>query len=415
MTIDSAGVRQEKYWDLLEAAPARGQPVATGAEAVEALDALLASAIRYRLVSDVPVGAFLSGGVDSSTVVALMQGMSSRPVETFAIGIREKGEDEAPYAREVARRLGTRHNELYVAPGEALAAGSDLLGDMDEPLADSSIIPTALVSKLARTRVTVSLSGDGGDELFSGYPRYRWARMQPALTLFPRPLRLAAARVLRELRGERAAKAAHALRFRGEKDFYLHAVGVGRPWHLTAMFGDSPDVAPLPFGEVLRRTTEFDRRVRYAAVDRLTYLPDDILTKVDRASMAFSLEARVPFLDYRIVEWSMRLPPEDHWKGGVQKRILRKVLERHLPGDLFNRPKRGFTIPVGAWLRAEGRGPLAEAVADPRIPGLQAQGKRFLDLLGKEHASGLADHSQFLFAVLAWRWWAIGNLPGGRP
>lgn len=410
MTVDSSGVRLERYWDPLDPERLRESAIPAGAgNRAEELEFLLKSAVRYRLISDVPVGAFLSGGVDSSAVVAFMQEASREPVETFAVGIRESKEDEAPHAGKVAQLLGTRHHETYIEPAAAFAEGERLLSSLDEPLADASLVPTALVSRLARSRVTVSLSGDGGDELFSGYPRYRWAIRERTLAGVPRPARLAAARLLLGIPRERAAKAAHALRFRGEDDFYLHAVGVGRPWHLAAMFGDCPDTASLPFGEALRRTGSLDPRIRFAAVDLATYLPDDILTKVDRASMACSLEARIPFLDYRIVEWALRLPPEERWGGGVQKRILRKVLGRRLPGALFNRPKRGFTIPVSPWLRREGREALREAVSRPGIPGLAPEGRRFLERLGKEHLSGKSDHSQFLWALLAWHWWARGN------
>lgn len=412
-TVGRSGLSMERYWDPLAYAAVRPvSPPEQEPERVAELERLLESAVRYRLVSDVPVGAFLSGGVDSSTVVALMQAASSSPVETFSVGIREKGEDEAPFARKVATALGTRHQEIYVEPSEAFSEGAGLLGGLDEPFADPSLIPTALVSRLARTRVTVSLSGDGGDELFSGYPRYRWARRQHSLSLIPRPARLGLAALLQGVPRGRAAKTAQALRFRGGDDFYLHAVGVGRPWQLEAMFGDSPDPESLPFGDALRRTAGLDPRVRFAAVDLATYLPDDILTKVDRASMAFSLEARVPFLDYRVVEWAMSLPPEDRWKGSVQKRILRKVLERRLPPALFDRPKRGFTIPVAGWLRTIGRGMLSKAVAQPLLPGLTAGGRTFLGDLEKGHVGGRADHSQILWALLAWRWWAQRNLAG---
>lgn len=412
MTVDRSGSSIERYWDPLGSCT-ESPAVSPGREPdhVEELERLLESAVRYRLVSDVPVGAFLSGGIDSSTVVALMQAASSGPVETFSVGIREKGEDEVPFAREVAKALGTNHREIYVDPAEAFSEGAGLLGGLDEPFADPSLVPTALVSRLARTRVTVSLSGDGGDELFSGYPRYRWARRQHSLSLIPRPARLGMSALLQGVPRGRAAKAAQALHFRGEDDFYLHAVGVGRPRQLAEMFGDSPDPGSLPFGEALRRTEGLDPRIRFAAVDLVTYLPDDILTKVDRASMAVSLEARVPFLDFRIVEWAMSLPPEARWKGAVQKRVLRKVLERHLPPKLFDRPKRGFTIPVARWLRTAGTDLLSEAVERPLVPGLTDGGKRYLRELARAHSGGRADHSQLLWALLAWRWWAKRNLP----
>jgi len=411
MTVDRSGISIERYWDpLARPAQTRGE----SPERVAELERLLDSSVRYRMLSDVPVGAFLSGGIDSSTVVAVMQAASSGPVETFSVGIREKG-DEAPFAREVAAALGTKHHEFYVEPSEAFSEGARLLGELDEPFADASLIPTALVSRLARTRVTVSLSGDGGDELFSGYPRYRWARRERPLSRIPRPARLGVASLLQGIPRGRAAKTAQALRFHGGNDFYLHAVGVGRPWQIEAMFGDSPDPGCLPFGDALRRTAGLDPRVRFAAVDLATYLPDDILTKLDRASMAHSLEARVPLLDYRIVEWAMSLSPEERWKGSVQKRILRKVLARRLPRSLFDRPKRGFTIPVAEWLRSVGRERLAAAVERPLLPGLTEGGRRLLRGLEREHAGGRADHSQLLWALLAWRWWAERNLGGEAP
>lgn len=381
VTLDSEGRAEEtRYWDLRGAARA-GADRRLGADprAAEAeLHDLLSDAVKWRLVADVPVGAFLSGGIDSSTVVALMQSHLSRPAKTFSIGFREASYDEAAYARAVARHLGTDHTELYVEPAEAQAVIPTLPEFYDEPFADASEIPTLLVSRLARQSVTVSLSGDGGDEAFAGYTRYRLAgRLNCMLSLLPRSLRSGLGKsilgispaiwdrlfaILPESRrprlaGDRLHKFARVLDFADADDLNGRLI---RHW------ARPPAAAPLAQAPVQAELDEeFDRAVsapldRWQLADMLTYLPDDILVKLDRASMAASLEGREPLLDHRVIEFAWRLPPRLRIAEGKGKWLLRRVLDRYVPRALVERPKMGFAVPIDAWLR----GPLREWAED---------------------------------------------------
>jgi asparagine synthase (glutamine-hydrolysing) len=349
----------------------------TAGEAVDELERLLSRVVGEHMISDVPLGAFLSGGIDSSTVVALMQAQSARPVKTFTIGFHEDAFDEASHARRIAAHLGTDHTELYLRSKEAEAVMPDLPEFWDEPFADSSQIPTYLVSRLARGSVTVALSGDGGDEFFGGYPRYRdtllsWERFCRG----PAPLRAAAAAALRGLpaaavdaavgaywraRGHvRPYPPSEALRIRADllaqptiDALYRHVVSHSNAPASIVLGGQEPRTL---LGDD-RLAAEFpDPLERMMLADSITYLPDDILTKVDRASMAVSLEARVPILDHRVFEFAWRLPIEIRVRSGSAKWPLTEILARHVPRALFERPKQGFGIPVAEWLR----GPLRE-------------------------------------------------------
>ncbi len=365
-----------KYWDAVQIAregqshPFRG----TADEAVDALQALASDAIGKQMVADVPLGAFLSGGIDSSTVVALMQAQSARPVRTFTIGFDNEGYNEARHAKAVARHLGTEHTELYVTPAQALEVIPRLPQLYNEPFADSSQIPTFLVSQLARQQVTVSLSGDAGDELFCGYNRYQMtARLWHKLARVPVPLRAAIARAITavsparwdslahfipgsgklRLFGDKLHKGAGVLASRTVDDLYLGVVSLQRDpagWVIggqeppTLLTGRRPDLQGLGAVEQMM------------ALDMVSYLPDDILAKVDRAAMGVSLESRVPLLDHRVVEFAWRLPLEYKLREGQSKWPLRQLLYRHVPRELVDRPKMGFGIPLDAWLR----GPLRE-------------------------------------------------------
>ena len=349
-------------------------------EATAALDELLRDAVGRRMVADVPLGAFLSGGIDSSTVVALMQAQSSTPVHSFSIGFHEAGFNEAQHAAAVAKYLGTEHTELYVTPAEARAVIPKLAEIHDEPFADSSQIPTYLVSELTRRHVTVALSGDGGDECFAGYTRYFLAeRIRRLQGMAPKVVRNAAAAMVRSIPpvyldgvaamlpgslrpsrfGDRLHKLAGVLVEEGD-DFYRRLIS-----HWTEPEQVIPG-ATEPKGivwdpSVRALVPEFIDRMRY--LDLLTYLPDDILTKVDRASMAVSLEARVPLLDHRVVEFAWRLPMRLKVRNGQGKWLLRRVLSKYVPAKLIERPKMGFGVPIDSWLR----GPLrdwAEALLD---------------------------------------------------
>jgi len=365
------------FWDLRGIAAAgqrRNDPVPDPREAADRLDALLRDSVKLRMIADVPLGAFLSGGIDSSTVVALMQAQSTRSVKTFSIGFHESGYDEAQCAKQVAAHLGTDHTEFYVEPRHALDVIPHLADWFDEPFADPSQIPTYLVSELTRKHVTVALSGDGGDELFAGYNRYVWAeRLARAVNLVPRPLRGASAAALRALAPQTWNRlfgfvpAAWRPALPGDK---LHKITtlLDNPQpdaiyrRLVSQWERPEEVAAAgrePRGPMWDPTIAHDFPdlvPRMQLLDMITYLPDDILTKVDRATMAVGLEGRVPLLDHRVVAYSWSLPLEFKLRGGRSKWLLRQVLDRYVPRSLIDRPKMGFGVPIDAWLR----GPLRE-------------------------------------------------------
>ena len=421
----------ERYWDLDEViAQARGSAAAwTDAEAVDALDSVLRDAVRRRMAADVPLGAFLSGGIDSSTVVALMQDMSSRPVRTFSIGFDEAGYDEAIHARKVASHLGTHHTELYVDAGAAMDVIPAIPDMYDEPFADASQIPTFLVSRMTREHVTVSLSGDGGDELFAGYNRYLQAgHSLPAhLLRFPAPLRYLGAgalglfspsawdRLLAPVTrigripqlGDKLHKFAAILR-EGRESMYLHLVS---HWHAPGeLVCNAREVNTRLWDDTVPRRYPDDIE-RMQVLDTLTYLPDDILTKLDRASMAVSLEARVPLLDHRVVAFAWSLPRRFKLRDGRTKWILRELLHRHVPSALVERPKMGFGIPLNVWLR----GPLREWAEDLLEPDAMAA-DGILDpapvqRVWREHQSGRMNRQYALWNVLMFQAWKRRWLP----
>jgi len=435
LTLDSATVAPQirSYWSAKEIAQKgeESQLQVSDSEAVEQLHHLLLRAVRLRMISDVPLGAFLSGGVDSSTIVALMQTQSQRPVKTFTIGFHEEGYNEAIYAKRVAEHLGTDHTELYLTSQNTLDVIPLLPTMYDEPFSDSSQIPTYLVSKLARGSVAVSLSGDGGDELFGGYNRYAstkkfWNLVGP----LPRPLRTLAASVLRaapparidtafrillpllpkslhyRMPGDKAHKLADFLLLDSPQDVYYHALSHSK--NPSELVLDSSE--PSTIRECI---AELSANMRIEEVmmltDLLQYLPDDILTKVDRASMAVGLEARVPLLDHRVVEFAWKLPPRLKVNRGDTKWILRQVLNQYVPRHLIERPKMGFGIPVDAWLR----GPLrdwAETLLDERR--LQSEGYLHpgpIRKIWKAHLSGHGAWQYHLWDVLMFQSWLETN------
>ena len=348
-----------RYWSVREVAErGQAQPFAgSETEAIMALEAHVLESIGLQMVADVPLGAFLSGGVDSSTVVALMQALSSRPVKTFTIGFHEEGYDEAQHAKSVARHLGTEHTELYVMPKEAMNVIPRLPALYDEPFSDSSQIPTFLVSELARRHVTVSLSGDGGDELFGGYNRYFWAtNIWRRVGWAPQPMRAALAWILTALPpsawngvfrglarflpggwryanpGDKLHKLAEILAVRTPEEIYLDLVSHWKqPAEVVRGAHEPPTVLTDP--AQWAGLPDFEQRMMY--LDQMTYLPENILTKVDRAAMGVSLETRVPFLDHRLVEFAWSLPLSKKIRHGQGKWLLRQVLYRHVPKDHF--------------------------------------------------------------------------------
>ncbi len=396
-------------------------------EAMGELELLLRESIELRMISDVPLGAFLSGGVDSSTTVALMQSLSNRPVKTFTIGFHEDGYDEASYARKVAAHIGTDHTELYVSPEEAREVIPLLPQLYDEPFADSSQIPTFLVSKLARRQVTVSLSGDGGDELFGGYNRYfRGRTIWRGAGRLPLALRRAGARAitsvstrtwdrgvavlepalpasLREPRpGDKLHKLAQVLAVDSPEALYRGLVSYWREPENIVLNGNEPPTL-LTDRSQWAELSDFTQRMMY--LDLVTYLPDDILTKVDRASMGVSLEARVPMLDHRLVEFAWQLPLSLKVSNGTGKWLLRQVLYRHVPSALIERPKMGFGVPIDSWLR----GPLKEWAAELLDPGRLDKEGYFnpepIQAKWQEHLSGNRNRQYDLWGVLMFQAW----------
>ena len=353
-----------RYWSARDIAGAgKRHPIVDETDALIGLKEGLTEAVRDRLVSDVPLGAFLSGGIDSSLVVALMQKLASTPVKTFTIGFNEPVYDEAPFARKVANHLGTDHYELYLSASDALAVVPKLPDIYDEPFADSSQIPTWLVSSFARQTVTVVLSGDGGDELFAGYSRYRqistmtgqdggasgWHLLALSVRHAHAP-RLQISKVLvKALRNSATVLMGRwPLAARSLEERYRAMVSQGFD-PATVLLRNEERIDPLWRGAL---AMDFPRAVERAQmIDTLTYLPGDILTKVDRASMAVSLEVRAPLLDHRVMRYAWSLPISMKIRKGEQKWALKQLLREHLPSELFDRPKRGFGIPIDHWLR----------------------------------------------------------------
>jgi len=413
------------YWSLENVvATGQAQPLSgSDSEMTDRLEALLMDAVGIRMAADVPLGAFLSGGFDSSTVVALMQAQSARPVKTFSIGFEEAGYNEAEHAKAVAAHLGTDHVELYVSSQDALSVIPDLPDMWDEPFADSSQIPTYLVSKLARDHVTVSLSGDGGDELFCGYNRYGFGySFWKKLSALPAPVRATFAKLLGTLPpapinglmgkmpgrlrqsafGDKLLKLAEVLAYPDGESFYRSLVSHHKnPAELV--LGATEPSTILTDRASWPEVSDFRERMMY--LDIKTYLHDDILTKVDRASMAVSLESRVPLLDHRLVEFAFSLPMNFKLRKADTKWLLREVLYRHVPRAMMERPKMGFSVPIERWLR----GPLrdwAEALLDEKR--MREQGYLNPEPIRKmwqEHLSGKRPWHYYLWDVLMFQAW----------
>lgn len=371
-------------------------------EAVERLEELLRAAIGAQMVADVPVGAFLSGGIDSSVIVALMQAQSSGRVHTFTIGFAEEAFNEANHAREVAAHLGTDHTELYVTPRDMLDVIPQLPAIYDEPFGDPSQVPTILVSRLARRRVTVCLSGDGGDELFGGYRRYDQAvRQWRRLCLVPGPLRSALAAAIPPF-SLRAAKLREVVGARDRTALYRRLVSNCRdPLRLVP----GADAAPTRLSDPSCEANFADFRDEMMWLDGVGYLPGDILAKLDRAGMSVSLESRIPLLDHRVVEFSWTLPAAVKWHDGRGKWPLRALLDRHVPRSLTNRPKTGFGVPIARWLRGELRDWAEDLLSPTR---LRSEGWLDPDLVRKRwrlHSEGREDRSACLWNILMFQAW----------
>lgn len=418
----------ERYWSYREVV--RGglaDQFGSEAEALERLEAVLAQAIAGQAVADVPVGAFLSGGIDSSVITALYQAHSPGRVKTFSIGFEEAGFNEAEYAKNIARHLGTEHREHYLSVGEAREVITTLPAMYDEPMADSSQIPTYLVSRIAREHVTVALSGDAGDELFGGYNRYlSTERLWRQLQRVPVPARRAMGGALARVSPAAWDVAAAALPASRRPAFFGARVrkffGTMRDVttldELSATFLDEWNGKTSPvLGQADLVDDRFDMDLgagapdlaRLMYCDAVTYLPDDVLCKVDRAAMAVSLETRIPFLDHHVAAVAARIPLSMKIRDGQGKHILRQLLYKHAPRELFDRPKSGFAVPVGQWLK----GPLrawAEELLDPAR--MRQQGFLDADMVQRRwrlHLAGANHTTQPLWSVLMFQAWLAEN------
>lgn len=418
-SAESLSHRIRRWWSLAEvAAKGRQDPiVGTDEELTDELDGLLRLAVRERMIADVPLGAFLSGGIDSSAVVALMQAQSQKPARTFTIAFGEGGFDEAPHAAEVARHLGTDHTELHLSSEAARAVIPELPQLWDEPFADESQIPTLLVARLARQHVTVALSGDGGDECFAGYARHFMAARLKRQHRLPLPLRqtFAAgvgllARSVRHdfvgklplsasarhaLRSDRLDRLARLLAAADESELYQRLAGSSTE-NLTHHKPPISDHAVPPLDDLLSRLL-YD--------DMAGYLPGDILVKLDRASMANSLEGRCPLLDHRVVEFAWRLPMDAKVRNGGGKWILRQLLRRYMPQRLIDRPKQGFDVPIAVWLRGPLRIWASDIFADMRLSGDGIFDRAKVERCWRDHLDGRQDHSRDLWPALMFQAW----------
>jgi asparagine synthase (glutamine-hydrolysing) len=388
-------------------------------QAVERLDYLLSDSVRLRMISDVPLGAFLSGGIDSSTVVALMQKQSGARVKTFSIGFHERGYNEAVYAEKVARHLGTDHIELYVTSNEAAAVIPRLPRMYDEPFADSSQIPTFLVSELARRHVTVSLSGDGADELFGGYTRYQWTeRLWQRFGWLPAAARQVIARMLLSVPpkvwevglcladvtkpADKVQKMAEIFSLKSPEEFYLGLVSYfSNPAEVVTGAHEPLNLLRQP--ALWPRDQEFAQRMMF--LDTVTYLPDDILVKVDRASMSVGLETRVPFLDHRVIEFAWQLPLRMKIRDSQGKWLLRQVLKKYVPDELIDRPKCGFGVPVHEWLRGSLREWAEELLDSNRLRREGFFNPEPIRCKWSEHLSGKHNWMPQLWSVLMFQAW----------
>ena len=427
-----------QYWRVGQAAEAGvAHPfTASDEEAVNALETLLKDAVRQQMEADVPLGAFLSGGVDSSLIVALMQSQSSRPVKTFTIGFREDAYNEAEHALQVAKAIGTDHTELYVSGADAIGVVDSLPALYDEPFSDSSQIPTFLMARLAKQHVTVALSGDGGDELFCGYDRYQsaactWERVAK----LPRPLRSILGRSLRavpqemwnllEIAGRYIAPgtaSTTSLNYKAGKvaNVFLDNSLAGIYRNMVSHWND-PAAVVIGGSEAATLFTSaslmehLEARQQLMLLDAQTYLSDDVLVKVDRAAMGASLETRAPLLDHRVVEFAWSLPQNLKVRNHQTKWALRQVLYRHVPRELIDRPKMGFGVPIGDWLR----GPLrdwAEALLNPSR--LRREGYFVPEAVRRkweEHVSGKQNWQYHLWDILMFQAWLEQTHPATSP
>lgn len=416
----------EPYWRYEDVAVASlANPVSDEREGLELLEQALQQAVALQLIADVPLGAFLSGGIDSSTIVALMQAQSSQKVKTFTVGFDEAGFDEAPYAHAIARHLGTDHCEIRVTPSETQAVIPKLPAIYDEPFADSSQIPTSIICAIARKSVTVALSGDGGDEMLGGYNRYTLGpKLAHRIAMVPSMLRGplgSAAKLLVQLPGfsgelaqfkDKVYKLDSVLENMRDPDALYKALVT--EWSAKAVPALSAPHLPTCLEAVGLESKFTEPGHRMMLLDGLTYLPDDILTKVDRAAMAVGLETRVPLLDHRVAEIAWRLPMSMKIRNGHGKWALRRILYKHVPKELVERPKAGFTVPIGQWLR----GPLRDW-GESLLVETRLKNDGYLDSgevlnLWRDHCSGRRDWTYRLWNLLSFQAWLSSQSPASQ-
>ena len=415
-----------RYWSLNEAAEngEKHRHRCSDADAVQMLEATLKNAVKQQMIADVPLGAFLSGGVDSSTIVALMQMQSPHPVRTFTIGFTEIAYNEALSAKAVAAHLGTKHTELYVSAEEAMGVLPRLPSIYDEPFSDSSQIPTYLVSRLAQTSVSVSLSGDGGDELFGGYSRYdsaaKWHRrlksMPPAIRIglgrliASKRTYTKVAELLTRVLGNKAGassrqqmhKLTRLLQSSPIEGIYREFVSHWRP-------EDKLVLNEYEHPSLLTESSSWPKLSDYESwmmcVDAQTYLPDEILTKLDRAAMSVSLESRLPMLDHRVVELACELPMTMKIRGGTRKWVLKELLAKYVPRSLTDRPKRGFAIPLSEWMRGEMREWIEAQICRNKINREGFLNSDAVENRWRRHLSGNTDESALIWHVVVFEAW----------
>ncbi len=404
LTVDARGeVRTERYYDVL-AGPAH--PTArprTMAEYEEELDRLLTDATRLRLISDVPLGAFLSGGIDSSTIVAYMLRAGATRPRTFTIAYEDPKFNEGPYAKAVADHLGTEHTEMVVQPDDAQVLIQRMPHIYDEPFADPSALPTTLLSELTRKHVTVALSGDGGDELFFGYDRYKRALEFARWTWIPYFLRAPVGRLLCQF-GARGRKIGRRIDQPDVTAYFQLRTSIFNRYELPQLTG-KPFPADNELTRVLGTLGDVPLHRRLRAAETRIYLCDDILQKVDRASMSCALETRAPLLDYRVVEFALGLPQEMVLQGRVRKRLLRQLLYRYVPAAVFDRKKMGFRIPLGSWFRGKLRPTLEHYLDGERLRKQGLLQPEFVADLVARHMAGGADYAHALFTLLVFQMW----------